>query len=114
MPIQLSNRNGTQIYHREDKNTFRFSIFGSNNVMDYGYVNIEDTARNNKGLYTEPTIEPEHIQDGIIQLNNKAPAPVWTLAAQYDNTVTPPLHQEQQTNNNQSVTNTLASKKVSY
>ncbi|KAL0577184.1 hypothetical protein ABG067_008857, partial [Albugo candida] len=52
-------------------------------MMNYGYVSIEDTARNNQGLYTKHSIEPEYFQKGITQLNSKTPAPVWTLA-QFD------------------------------
>ncbi|CAO3656569.1 unnamed protein product [Mucor hiemalis] len=83
MPIQLNNKNGTQIYHREGGNTSKFSIFGSDHPtgISYGYVEVADVPRNNYGFYTRNDDRPErYYKEGIVQLKTQTEAPVWTLA----------------------------------
>jgi hypothetical protein len=120
MPIQLNHKNGAEVYHRPLEKRSKFSIFGSNNQMNYGYVAISDEERNNRGFYTEiEHKDPAYYRKGL-KLENAKPigAPVWTLPLPTTSTIDQP--QEAQPSVTESITpsvtgiNKMGSKTVIY
>lgn len=127
MPVQLSKSEGNQIYHRDgDKSNNnsskaeKYSIFGAYKMMNYAYVTIANEERNNRGLYTEPTIkDAAYYNQGIAKpIAPKIHKDVWTLSQEQEkDELTPPPTPPQHTDDvitipNDTAVNVLKSRKV--